>query len=126
MERGYNMSNDCESFVELTYIDPKGTSQQLRFFYVQQLDRWGIVADYYDREIGCWVPYAAVTKILPESTVLRASEAFVDTNNVPHLIAWLEREGFIKVTDAFAVGGFCRYPVALFSDFFLHGICAKQ
>ena len=120
------MSDDCESFVELTYIDPNGTSQQLRFYYVQQLDQWGVVADYYDREIGCWVPYAAITKILPESVFLGRTEAFVDTNNVHHLVAWLVQEGFIRLTGDFATSGFCTYPVAQFSDSFLHEICTEQ
>lgn len=62
---------------------------------------------------GYCEPYADVTVNIPEAFLTGEDFedcAFVDTNNMPNIVSWLESNGFAKRTGMEACSGYCRYP----------------
>ena len=69
-------------------------------------------------------PFATFTVNLGEFIGLKNS-AYIDTNNNPEIIEWLEKEGFGEVTGFTKRSGFCEYPLFLFKEEVLKELDAK-
>lgn len=60
-------------------------------------------------------PYATLTVNLPDwAFLLDEGLVFVDTNNNPWAIRWLEDNGIARYMGVKAVSGFCDYPLMKF------------
>lgn len=77
------------------------------------------------REVGegYWEPYGDLTVNLPGYAVPPRC-AFLDTNNVPDLCDFAVERGWCRLLGAEGRSGFCKYPLAEFSDEFLEEVCA--
>lgn len=65
----------------------------------------------WNKNDGC---IASVTTSLNDHS-LREDEAYVDTNNCPWAVLFLERNGFAKRTGIEGRSGYCKYPVMMFN-----------
>jgi hypothetical protein len=58
-------------------------------------------------------PVASITTCLNDMSLAR-DEAYIDTNNCPWAVAFLEQAGLAKLTGAQRTSGYCTYPLAKF------------
>lgn len=69
----------------------------------------------YEASDGELEPYATLTVNLPDCAfLLGENQAFLDANNHPWALEWLERNGIAKRTGLYATSGFCDYPMVTF------------
>ncbi len=69
-----------------------------------------IAIQAWNRQEG---PIATLTVSLCDKN-LKEGEAYVDTNNCPWVVDFIEREGLGKRTGRIGYSGFCSYPVVKF------------
>lgn len=58
-------------------------------------------------------PIVVLTKCLCDKT-LAENEAYVDTNNFPEAIEFIEQNGLGKMTGKYRQSGYCSYPLVRF------------
>lgn len=69
----------------------------------------------YEASDGELEPYATLTVNLPDySFLLGENQAFIDANNHPWALNWLEENGIARHTGLYASSGFCQYPLMTF------------
>lgn len=60
-------------------------------------------------------PLADLTVCLPNERTPKANEAYVDTNNCPWAMDFIEEYGLGKDTGMFGFNGYCIYPLVAFN-----------
>ena len=80
--------------------------------YYQNNDTLAILA--YDSNTGDLVE-VLTTNIHDSDTFANSKEAFVDTNNCPWAISFIEQNGLGKATGYYGYSGFCKYPLYQFN-----------
>ena len=87
------------------FLNYQGNSVKPRVSRYAYNDRLSVVLM---DEMNCM--YAVISKNLVDAEVFNEYCAFVDTNNLPDIESWLQRNNLAKPTYRWADSGFCRYP----------------
>lgn len=104
----------------MNYTDEYGKTYELRFHKAHYLLGGKAITVECSEDGYFWEPYATVTKYISETK--DDCCAYLDTNNVGHLIQAMIDAGYIELTGRVTISGWCMYPEGRFNDEWLAGL----
>lgn len=99
----------------MKYTDEYGNRYELRFYRARyQMGGMAILAECCEEGEDFWEPYADVTTYIfaPKGD----NCAYLDTNNVGHLVQAMIDAGYVELTGRTAASGWCVYPEGHFNE----------
>lgn len=123
-DKAQEMEKDKEQAeMDLQLTDPFGNTWQVQVEVDVYLDNKSLCVSLTTMEDGIPEPYGNVTVNL-DGTVPNYC-AYVDTNNMPDIEAFLVENGIAESTGLLKGSGYCVYPLYLFNPERLRGLCPE-